>query len=236
MADIHLTIPEIALRLILAMFMGGAIGFERQYKSRPAGLRTHILVCMGACVIALIQVEIASGAMRDALNHPNLAGVIRSDEARLIAQVISGVGFLGAGTIIVTKRSVTGLTTAASLWAIAGLGIAIGMGFYPIAISSFVGIFFALAIVKRIVKVPTAKKLEIQYFHRAETKEFLTDYFQEKKINIEDVNFDVKFMEDYRVYTNIYTINLPKGLRFSEVIEELSVYKNITKIRLVDIA
>ncbi len=167
MADIHLTIPEIALRLILAMFMGGAIGFERQYKSRPAGLRTHILVCMGACVIALIQVEIASGAMRDALNHPNLAGVIRSDEARLIAQVISGVGFLGAGTIIVTKRSVTGLTTAASLWAIAGLGIAIGMGFYPIAISSFVGIFFALAIVKRIVKVPTAKKLEIQYFHRA---------------------------------------------------------------------
>ncbi len=190
MADIHLTIPEIALRLILAMFMGGAIGFERQYKSRPAGLRTHILVCMGACVIALIQVEIA----------------------------------------------VTGLTTAASLWAIAGLGIAIGMGFYPLAISSFVGIFFALAIVKRIVKVPTAKKLEIQYFHRAETKEFLTEYFQEKKINIEDVNFDVKFMEDYRVYTNIYTINLPKGLRFSEVIEELSVYKNITKIRLVDIA
>jgi putative Mg2+ transporter-C (MgtC) family protein len=192
MVDMHLSIPEVALRLLLAMVMGGAIGYERQYKSRPAGLRTHILVCMGACVIALIQVEIATGAMRDALDHPDLAGVIRSDEARLIAQVVSGVGFLGAGTIIVTKRSVTGLTTAASLWAIAGLGIAIGMGFYTIALSSFIG--------------------------------------------IEDVNFDVKFMEDYRIYTNIYTIDLPRGLGFSEVIEELSVYKNVTKIRLVDIA
>jgi len=94
MVDMHLSIPEVALRLLLAMVMGGAIGYERQYKSRPAGLRTHILVCMGACVIALIQVEIATGAMRDALDHPDLAGVIRSDEARLIAQVVSGVGFL----------------------------------------------------------------------------------------------------------------------------------------------
>ena len=93
MVDMHLSIPEVALRLLLAMIMGGAIGYERQYKSRPAGLRTHILVCMGACVIALIQVEIATGAMRDALDHPDLAGVIRSDEARLIAQVVSGVGF-----------------------------------------------------------------------------------------------------------------------------------------------
>ncbi|WP_291293156.1 MgtC/SapB family protein [Enterococcus sp.] len=236
MVDMVLSIPEIILRLVLAMVMGGAIGFERQYKSRPAGLRTHILVCMGACVIALIQVEIASGAMRDALNHPDLAGVIRSDEARLIAQVVSGVGFLGAGTIIVTKRSVTGLTTAASLWAIAGLGIAIGMGFYAISITSFAGIFFALTMIKRIVRVPTAKKLEIQYIHRAATKEFLTEYFLEREIVIEDVNFDVKFMEDYRIYTNIYTINLPRGLSFSEVIEELSVYKNITKLRLVDIS
>ncbi|MDB6561769.1 MgtC/SapB family protein, partial [Bifidobacterium longum] len=99
MNDMVLTIPEIILRLGIAMLFGGAIGFERQYKNRPAGMRTHILVCMGACIIALIQVEIASGALRDALAYPQLAGTIRSDEARLIAQVVSGVGFLGAGTI-----------------------------------------------------------------------------------------------------------------------------------------
>ena len=228
MNDMVLTIPEIILRLGIAMLFGGAIGFERQYKNRPAGMRTHILVCMGACIIALIQVEIASGAQ--------LAGTIRSDEARLIAQVVSGVGFLGAGTIIVTKQSVTGLTTAASLWAIAGLGIAIGMGYYSIAIISFIGIAIALTVVKRVIHVPTTKKLEIQFIHRKETKDFLTDYFEEKNIVIEDVNFDVKFVDDYRVYKNIYTIDLPKGLTYADVIEELSVHKNITKLHLVSIA
>ncbi len=182
------------------------------------------------------QVEIASGALRDALEYPQLAGTIRSDEARLIAQVVSGVGFLGAGTIIVTKQSVTGLTTAASLWAIAGLGIAIGMGYYSIAIISFIRIAIALTVVKRVIHVPTTKKLEIQFIHRKETKDFLTDYFEEKNIVIEDVNFDVKFVDDYRVYKNIYTIDLPKGLTYADVIEELSVHKNITKLHLVSIA
>ncbi|MGC4736375.1 MgtC/SapB family protein [Enterococcus faecium] len=184
----------------------------------------------------ILRLEIASGALRDALEYPQLAGTIRSDEARLIAQVVSGVGFLGAGTIIVTKQSVTGLTTAASLWAIAGLGIAIGMGYYSIAIISFIGIAIALTVVKRVIHVPTTKKLEIQFIHRKETKDFLTDYFEEKNIVIEDVNFDVKFVDDYRVYKNIYTIDLPKGLTYADVIEELSVHKNITKLHLVSIA
>ncbi|HJG23837.1 MgtC/SapB family protein [Enterococcus durans] len=236
MNDMILTIPEIILRLGIALLFGGAIGFERQYKNRPAGMRTHILVCIGACIIALIQVEIASKAMRDVLEYPELVGTIRSDEARLIAQVVSGVGFLGAGTIIVTKQSVTGLTTAASLWAIAGVGIAIGMGFYAIAIISFIGIVLALTVVKKIIHVPTTKKLEIQFIHRKETKDFLADYFEKRDIIIEDVNFDVKFVEDYRVYKNIYTINLPKNMTYAEVIEELSTYKNITKLHLVSIA
>lgn len=236
MDEMILSVPEIMLRLGIALIFGGAIGFERQYKNRPAGMRTHILVCMGACIIALIQVEIASKALRDALEYPELVGTIRSDEARLIAQVVSGVGFLGAGTIIVTKQSVTGLTTAASLWAIAGLGIAIGMGFYWIAIISFLGIVVALTVVKKVIHVPTTKKLEIKFIHRKETKDFLTDYFEQRGITIEDVNFDVDFVDDYRVYKNIYTIDLPKGMTYAEVIEELSAYKNIMKLHLVSIA
>ena len=194
------------------------------------------LVCMGACVIALIQVEIASGAMRDALNHPDLAGVIRSDEARLIAQVVSGVGFLGAGTDYRDKTLGNWIDDSCFIMGDCWLRDCDRHGFYAISITSFAGIFFALTVIKRIVRVPTAKKLEIQYIHRAETKEFLTEYFLDRKIVIEDVNFDVKFMEDYRIYTNIYTINLPWGLSFSDVIEELSVYKNITKLRLVDVS
>lgn len=235
MMDIVLTVPEIIIRLCLAMVIGGVIGFERQYKNRPAGMRTHILVCMGATIIALIQVEIAATALQDAINHPELTGVIRSDQARLIAQVVSGIGFLGAGTIIVTKQSVTGLTTAASLWAIAGLGIAIGMGYYAIAITSFIGVFIALTVVKKVIHVPTTKKLEIRYIHKQETKEFINQYFEDHKIEIEDVNFNVVLVEDVQIYTNIYTIDLPRGMTYAEVIEDLSIYKNITKLRLVSI-
>lgn len=233
--DLNLTVPEIIIRLCLAMLIGGTIGFERQYKNRPAGMRTHILVCMGATIIALIQVEIAASALQDAVNHPELVGVIRSDQARLIAQVVSGIGFLGAGTIIVTKQSVTGLTTAASLWAIAGLGIAIGMGYYAIAITSFIGVFIALTVVRRVIHVPTTKKLEIRYIHKQETKEFINQYFEEHKIEIDDVNFNVVLVNDNQIYTNIYTIDLPKGMTYAEVIEDLSIYKNITKLRLVSI-
>jgi len=235
MMDISLTVPEIIIRLCLAMLIGGVIGFERQYKNRPAGMRTHILVCMGATIIALIQVEIAATALQDAINHPEFTGVIRSDQARLIAQVVSGIGFLGAGTIIVTKQSVTGLTTAASLWAVAGLGIAIGMGYYAIAITSFVGVFIALTLVRKVIHVPTTKKLEIRYIHKQETKEFINQYFEEHKIEIEDVNFNVVLVDDTQIYTNIYTIDLPKGMTYAEVIEDLSIYKNITKLRLVSI-
>ncbi|MEI5993352.1 MgtC family protein [Enterococcus sp. 4G2_DIV0659] len=233
--DLNLTIPEIIIRLCLAMLIGGVIGFERQYKNRPAGMRTHILVCMGATIIALIQVEIAANALQDATNHPELAGVIRSDQARLIAQVVSGIGFLGAGTIIVTKQSVTGLTTAASLWAVAGLGIAIGMGYYAIAITSFIGVFIALTLVRKVIHVPTTKKLEIRYIHKQETKEFINRYFEEHKIEIDDVNFNVIVVDDAQIYTNIYTIDLPKGMTYAEVIEDLSIYKNITKLRLVNV-
>ncbi|WP_048947024.1 MgtC/SapB family protein [Enterococcus faecalis] len=222
---LQLTIPEIILRLVLAMVMGGAIGFERQYKNRPAGMRTHILVCMGAAIIALIQSQIAINALKDALANPALTGVIRSDQARLIAQVVSGIGFLGAGTIIVTKQSVTGLTTAASLWTVAGLGIAVGMGYYTIA----------LTIVKRIIHVPTIKKLEIRYQHKQETKEFINQYFEEKHIEIYDVNFNVSWVDDTKIYTNIYTIDLPKGLTYADVIEDLSVSNNVTKLRLINV-
>lgn len=235
MSSVNLTVQEIVLRLVVSMVIGGVIGFERQHANRPAGLRTHIMVCMGATIIALIQVQISANAWQDALSNPSLSGVIRSDQARLIAQVVSGIGFLGAGTIIVTKRSVTGLTTAASLWAVAGVGLAVGMGYYAIALTSFVAIFFALTLIKKIIRVPTRKKLEIHYIHREETKEFISDYFDQHKIEIEDVNFDVSFEKDFRIYTNVYTIDLPKGMTYTDVIEDLSIYKNITKLRLVTI-
>ena len=122
-------IPLITLRLGLAVLCGGVIGFERGQKGRPAGLRTHILVCLGSALAMVTNQHI----------FLNMTG----DPTRLGAQVISGIGFLGAGTIIVTgNRQVKGLTTAAGLWASACMGLALGIGYYQAALIACFFIWF----------------------------------------------------------------------------------------------
>ncbi len=132
-----LGIGEICLRLLCAMLVGLVIGTEREYTNRPAGMRTHILVALGACAVMItgeliFQQYSARGAA--------------PDPARLGAQVITGVGFLGAGTILRDGTSVKGLTTAASLWAVACLGLAAGAGYYAVAGLGMVFIFITLTI------------------------------------------------------------------------------------------
>ena len=106
---------EIVLRLVLSTVIGGAIGIEREASNRPAGFRTHILVSVGSTLIMLVSAY----GMRES-----------ADPSRIAAQVVSGIGFLGAGTILRTGNHIKGLTTAASLWVCAGIGLAIGSGFY----------------------------------------------------------------------------------------------------------
>ncbi|MGK9312706.1 UNVERIFIED_CONTAM: MgtC/SapB family protein [Melissococcus plutonius] len=228
-----MTMHEIILRLVLASFVAGIIGFDREFKNRPAGIRTYILVCLGATIVAMIQEQIAIDSLKVSLAHPKTLEVIRSDPARLIAQVVSGIGFFGAGTIVVTKHSVSGLTTAASIWAVAGIGLAIGMGYYKIAIAGFIAITLILTFLKKIIKVPTLKKVEVKYVHRVETKEFLTEYFVDNHVEIKDINFAVDLRTDHKVYTNIYTVSLPKGMSYTSIIEDISKNKNIMKIRLI---
>jgi len=127
----------ICLRLLCAMIVGMVIGTEREYTNRPAGMRTHILVALGACAV-MITGELIF------LQYKTLGG--SPDPSRLSAQVITGVGFLGAGTILREGSNVKGLTTAASLWAVACLGIAAGAGYYTVAIAGMVFIFTTLTI------------------------------------------------------------------------------------------
>ena len=126
---------QICLRLLCAMVVGLVIGTEREYTNRPAGMRTHVLVALGACTVAL------TGQMLN-FQHPG------ADPARLAAQVITGVGFLGAGTILREGASVKGLTTAASVWTVACLGIAAGYGYYPIALCGMVFMLITLTILE----------------------------------------------------------------------------------------
>jgi putative Mg2+ transporter-C (MgtC) family protein len=226
---------DITFRLLLSIIISGCIGIEREYKNRPAGIRTHILVCVGATVIALIQAQLSIDALALAQANPTLSSVIRSDQARLIAQVVSGVGFLGAGTIVVTQRSILGLTTAATIWAVACLGIAVGIGYYPIAIIGAAAVMIGLTWMKRIIRIPSEKKVEVKFVHKVQTKEFLTNYFEEKQITIKDVEFSVEFQSDLRIYNNVYTIELPVGLTYLDMIEAISIHKNVMKIKIVNV-
>ncbi|MBP2654912.1 MAG: sapB [Firmicutes bacterium] len=123
---------DIALRLVLASILGGLIGLERESLERPAGLRTHILVCAGSSLIMLVSMVAFSG-----FDGPK-------DPGRIAAQVISGIGFLGAGTIIREGVSVRGLTTAASLWVVAGIGLAVGGGMFFAAVVATALVFLTL--------------------------------------------------------------------------------------------
>lgn len=115
-------IGNIFLRLLIAGILGGIVGFEREYANQPAGLRTHILVCIGSALVMITA---------DYLHvYYSATYSVSVDPARMGAQVISGIGFLGAGTILRNGNSVKGLTTAAGLWAVACIGLACGIGFY----------------------------------------------------------------------------------------------------------
>lgn len=123
---------EIILRLLLAAVFGGVVGYQREIVDRPAGFRTHVLVCTGSALMMMVSI------------YP-FTGFKQVDLSRIAAGVVTGIGFLGAGTIIRQGSIVRGLTTAASLWTIAGVGLAVGSGFYLASVATTVLVFVVLA-------------------------------------------------------------------------------------------
>ena len=139
---------QILFRLILAAVLGGMVGLERELHDKAAGFRTHILVCIGSCLMMLTSMHI----------FDIYKGIATPDPARIAAQVVTGVGFLCAGTIIRYGATVKGLTTAASIWAIAGVGLAVGSGFYFAAIVTSIIILLSLYTLSK-VDATVSKKL-----------------------------------------------------------------------------
>ncbi len=133
---------ELAVRLIIAALLGGFIGYERERLSWAAGLRTHMLVCVGSCLVMIVSAY----GFEELKSHPN----IRFDPSRMAAQVVSGIGFLGAGAIMMRGEFVRGLTTAASLWTVSAVGLAVGGGMYiEASVATFV-VLVILAVMKPI--------------------------------------------------------------------------------------
>lgn len=132
----ELTLSSILLRTFLAMILSGILGYEREKRHRPAGFRTYLVVCLGSCLAMMVGIYLST-------TFPS------ADAGRIPAQVISGIGFLGAGTILVTRQNqVRGLTTAAGLWAVACIGLALGAGFYTGALVVFAAIWISLRMLR----------------------------------------------------------------------------------------
>lgn len=137
----HLALEwELVIRLLIAAVLGSAVGLERERLSWAAGLRTHMLVCVGACLFMIVSIF----GFNDVLGHPD----VTLDPSRVAAQVVSGIGFLGAGAIILRGEIIRGLTTAASLWSVAAVGLAVGGGMYVEAVAAIAIILIILAGVK----------------------------------------------------------------------------------------
>lgn len=134
------TLAGAVVKLVLALLLGAGIGMERRYKGQIAGMRTFALICMGACLAMLISIYIPQEYL----------GLKNGDPGRIAAQVVSGVGFLGAGAIIQMKGSVRGLTTAAGIWMTACIGLAVGAGMYVIAVVATLLIIIVLVNIERI--------------------------------------------------------------------------------------
>ena len=179
-ANIHaLTMLDVLIRMCLAVLCGALIGMEREQKRRPAGLRTHMLICLGASMTTLTSQYLLL----------NLG--MFTDPARLGAQVIAGIGFIGAGTIIVTKRrQIKGLTTAAGLWASAIVGLCCGAGFYLGAVAAAVLILVAEMLMSKLewYVISTARTMNIFVeYNETETLTRIVDQLKNMNISILDM-------------------------------------------------
>lgn len=220
-----LTLSALLLRIGVAVVIGAVIGVEREIKNRPAGMRTHVLVCVGAALVSLIEQQTVASVLTLGSEH------IVVSMGRITTSVISGVGFLGAGTIVMADRKISGLTTAASLWCTACIGLAVGSGFILMGLAAGLIVLVVLKLMQRIVHVNTLKRLEVQFIHRTQTLAFLNEYFINMGVKILDVDFHAENRPEGNLYTNLYTLTLPNQYSYVDIIATLSEHPNIRTVR-----
>ncbi|MFO7831846.1 MAG: MgtC/SapB family protein [Desulfuromonadaceae bacterium] len=215
------------VKLILAFTAGALIGIEREKHGRPAGMRTHVLVCTGACLMMIISEGVFAKYA-----HFNAEGIARIDPGRIGAQIITGIGFLGAGVIIKEGANVRGLTTAACLWYVAGVGMAFGFGMTAIGILSTVLAFvalFALKHVDMLLRKDRFLRLSVVTIGDRDIFAEMIDIFQANSLTTANIEQEYD-LENQRIqYDFIITHHHhPMG---RTLIDEISKIEGVTKIR-----
>lgn len=203
---------EFVLRIIVAAICGGFIGYERRSRLKEAGTRTHVIVAIGSCLIMIVS--------KYGFNDVALLDIYKVDAARLAAQVVSGVGFLGAGMILIRKNVILGLTTAAGIWATSGIGLAIGAGMIEIGVFTtalILGFQFTMHEILSKLRKYHNHHVSIEIEHKANIKQ-LNAFIESKGIKI----LEFQFQHNKNSYEIIYSLGFPKDLSEREFIEETS--------------
>jgi putative Mg2+ transporter-C (MgtC) family protein len=216
-------------RLVIAAAIGGAIGFERETHGQAAGLRTFILVSVGACLMMMLSLEMVE-------LHRHLAvdqSVVRLDPARIASYAIASMGFLGAGAIITGKGSVRGLTTAAGLWLVTGLGLAIGAGYFiPALFAALISliILYALRLIKRIFAHDLYTILTLKYLGVENPLDQVTQMLTDHGINIQFANYRVEPLTNLSTYC--LRLQSKDNIAFPMLLKSLSETKGLQEIHL----
>lgn len=209
---------QFVFRILLAGICGMIIGLERKNRSKEAGIRTHFVVACGAALMMVVS----KYAFFDVISKGIYEGVeVRLDPSRIASTIASGIGFLGAGMIFVHRNTITGLTTAAGIWATSGVGMAIGAGLYSIGICATVLILFAQIILHknfRWIRLPKAKVLVIKGVNEENFQESITNKLKELSISIRDVSIDSD-EDNNRKYT--FHIEMPYDVTEESVVSVL---------------
>ena len=229
----QLNIVSMMLRIILALLMGGLIGMERERKRRPAGFRTYMLVALGAALTVIL-----SQYLDYMINNPwaeiNASIGVKTDASRFGAQVINGVGFLGAGTIIVTGRQeVKGLTTAAGLWASACMGLAIGAGFYECMIVGVVLIVISMKLLPLIEDAMLSSSRNMTIYVEMDSFENLGSIVNRIKaegVHLYDVEIEKDKREHMARFSVLCSMRLPRRREHAELLAALSTLDGVVAI------
>lgn len=219
---------EMVFRLLLSALIGGLVGMEREANNRPAGLRTHVLVTLGSSLIMMISMYGFEGMG---------SGGRGGDPARLAAQVVSGIGFLGAGTIMTKGNDIRGLTTAASIWVCGGIGLAIGNGYYLGGVSTGVIVLLTLTSLGLVEKKLFKKKFRILSIHCEEKPGKLGEIGQvcgKHHITIKDIKILSDIQENDSVDDRATVIDIQLAVKLPRSFSNEGFFRDILKLPGID--
>jgi putative Mg2+ transporter-C (MgtC) family protein len=219
------TLESIALRLLFATVCGGIIGLEREYKRRPAGFRTHIIICLGAALTTLTSQYVA------------LVLGYGTDLTRMGAQVIAGIGFIGAGTIVVTRqKTVKGLTTAAGLWVTAIIGLAFGAGYFELGMAATILVELTEMVLSRLEFFLDSKSPDVELYVEYEankTVDRIVKICQTKKIRVDNLEITRLEGKESPLQSVLFHLHLNRNLSEEELLRQVEALEGVHMTRIL---